>query len=94
VLIRRFELNLDRFMFIDHSRREPVEREFALQFVRTCGNVTDLRRLLASAALDELFKTGGAGGNLLPVDVAGAIDRALRAGPGVRREPAREPRQF
>jgi hypothetical protein len=88
-LIRKLEVKLDRFMVIDHSRREPVVREYALQFDRSFVNVTDTQQLLLPSSVDQLFALGGAAGSLLPADVAGAIDRAVRSSTDVMRELAR-----
>jgi uncharacterized protein involved in outer membrane biogenesis len=89
-LIRKLELKIDRFMLIDHSRRDPVVRDYLLLLERTFENVADTRQLLLPVSLDELFTLGGAVGNLLPADLTGAIDRALRSGTEVMRELARE----
>jgi hypothetical protein len=88
-LIRKLEVKLDQFMVIDHSHREPAVREYALQFDRSFVNVTDTQQLLLPSSVDQLFALGGAVGTLLPADVAGAIDRAVRSGTDVMRELAR-----
>jgi hypothetical protein len=88
-LIRKLEVKFDRFMVIDLSRRQPVVREYALQFDRSFDNVTDTQQLLLPTSVDQLFALGGAVGTLLPADVAGALDRAIRSGTDVMREMTR-----
>ena len=61
-----------------------------LQLDRTFANVTDAQQLLLPASLDQLFALSGAVGSILPADLTGAIDRAMRSGTDVMRELARQ----
>jgi hypothetical protein len=86
LLIRRLEVKFDRFVLADHTRREPVVRDYAVNLDRTFENVTDTRQLLLPASLDQLFALGGALGSLLPAEVARALDDAARSGTDAMRE--------
>ena len=89
-LIRELQIKVDRFLISDHTGRDPVVHDYALQLDRTFANVTDARQLLLPASLDQLFALSGAVGSILPADLTGAIDRAMRSGTDVMRELARQ----
>lgn len=89
-LIRELQIKVDRFLISDHTGRDPVVHDYALQLDRTFANVTDAQELLLPASLDQLFALSGAVESLLPADLTGAIDRAMRSGTDVMRELARQ----
>jgi uncharacterized protein involved in outer membrane biogenesis len=89
-LIRELQIKVDRFLISDHTGRDPVVHDYALQLDRTFANVTDAQQLLLPASLDQLFALSGAVGSILPADLTGAIDRAMRSGTDVMRELARQ----
>jgi len=89
-LIRELQIKVDRFLISDHTGREPVVHDYPLQLDRTFANVTDAQQLLLPASLDQLFVLSGAVGSILPADLTGAIDRAMRSGTDVMRELARQ----
>jgi len=89
-LIRELQIKVDRFLISDHTGRDPVVHDYALQLDRTFANVTDAQQLLLPASLDQLFTLSGAVGTILPADLTGAIDRAMRSGTDVMRELARQ----
>lgn len=89
-LIRELQIKVDRFLISDHTGRDPVVHDYALQLDRTFANVTDAQQLLLPASLDQLFTLSAAVGTILPADLTGAIDRAMRSGTDVMRELARQ----
>jgi len=89
-LIRELQIKVDRFLISDHTGRNPVVRDYPLLLDRTFANVTDAQQLLLPASLDQLFALSGAVESLLPADLTGAIDRAMRSGSDVMRELARQ----
>jgi hypothetical protein len=72
-LIRRLAVRIDELVIADHSGRPPSVQDYKLAFNQTYTDVSDVKQLLAPAALQRLLPVGTSLNGLLP----GALGQAL-----------------
>lgn len=77
-LIRRLTVRVDRLVITDHSGLLPASHEYHLGLNQTYTDVTDVRQLLAPAALQNLAPVGLVLNGLLPGDLGHAINDAVK----------------
>ena len=77
-LIHRLVVRVDRLVITDHSGKLPVSREYHLGLNQTYTDVTDVRQLLAPAALQSLAPVGVVLNGLVPGDLGHAINDAVK----------------
>lgn len=77
-LIRRLTVKMDRLVIVDHSSRLPRSREYRLKLNQSYSDVTEVRQLLAPAALQSLAPVAEALTGLVPGDLGSAIGDAVK----------------
>ena len=77
-LIRHLAVRIDRLVIEDRSTRSPFSREYRLGLNQSYENVTDVKDLLAPAALQSLAPVAIALKGLVPGDLGQAIGDAVK----------------
>lgn len=77
-LIRRLTVRVDRLVIADHSSRLPRSREYRLGLNQSYTDVTEVKQLLAPAALQSLAPVAEALNGLVPGDLGVAIGDAVK----------------
>jgi uncharacterized protein involved in outer membrane biogenesis len=77
-LIRRLSVQLDEIVIEDRSGRASARREYHLNLKQTYKDVTEVKQLLAPAALHNLAPMAAALSGLLPGNLGAALDDALK----------------
>jgi uncharacterized protein involved in outer membrane biogenesis len=77
-LVRQLTVRMDRLVIADHSTRLPRSREYRLRLNQSYRDVTDVKQLLAPAALQSLAPVAEALTGLVPGDLGQAIGDTVK----------------
>ena len=77
-LIRRLTVRVDRLVIADYSTRLPTSHEYHLGLNQTYSDVTDVKQLLAPAALQSLAPVAVALSGLVPGDFGRALNDTVK----------------